>query len=124
MYKQIPFTLIHHGRTVRDFVHVDDICRAIRCSIVDEQKEKVWNVGTGVPSQISDILDLVVRRSGLEPPEFVHRPNYASDVETNVLSIERITTESEWRPKIDIESGVDLAVRNWMNSISPLGRTV
>lgn len=113
-----PFTLIHEGMTVRDFIHVDDICQAVVCAIESEKKEKIWNAGTGVASRISDVLDLIIQRSGLEKPEFVHQPNYSSDVQSNVLSIERIINESHWKPAISLEDGIDATVTNWMNSFS------
>ena len=124
MSNRTPFTLIDEGRTVRDFIHVDDVCAAIATALLDEQKEKIWNAATGVPSKISHILDLIALSSPLARPEFIHRPNYSSDVQTNVLSIERITSESAWRPKVDIETGIDTAVKNWMNSVSLLPQTV
>ncbi|MGH9821087.1 MAG: NAD-dependent epimerase/dehydratase family protein [Pyrinomonadaceae bacterium] len=113
-----PFTLLGGGSTVRDFIHVDDVCRAIVCALRDDQKEKIWNVGTEIASRISDVLDLIIRQSGLERPEFVHEANYASDVGSNVLSIDRITGESVWMPGIDIETGIDTVVKNWTEKMS------
>jgi UDP-glucose 4-epimerase len=113
-----PFTLIDNGETVRDFVHIDDVVRAIVCAIDAEQKEIVWNAGTGVPSRIADVLDLILKRSGLAPPEFIHQPNYASDVQTNLLSTERIARESGWIPAIDLGSGIDEVVRKWIGEIA------
>jgi UDP-glucose 4-epimerase len=118
MTRRTSFTLIDQGRTVRDFIHVDDVCQAIACALQNKEKEKIWNAATGIPSKIADVLEMVARSSLLPLPQLIHRPNYSSDVQTNVLSIDRITSESGWQPKTEIEAGVDAAVNNWIAKYS------
>ena len=63
---------------------------------------------------------MIILRSGREMPEFIHEPNYASDVRCNVLSIDRIISESDWRPEINIEAGIEAVLKNWNADMSAI----
>lgn len=108
-----PFTLIHRGQTVRDFVHVDDVSRAILTALESEKKEIVWNVATGSGTTAARVLEMVLEKSGLPAPEIKHIENFASDVDANVLSIEKITAESDWTPRITLTEGIARSVEKW-----------
>ena len=51
-----PFTLIHGGRTVRDFIHVDDVCTGVLAAIRSESGDIVWNVATGIGTSTVDVF--------------------------------------------------------------------
>ncbi len=108
-----PFTLIHKGQTVRDFVHVADVSRAVLATIESLQKEIVWNVATEKGTTASEVLEIILERSGFEKPEINYIENFSSDVSRNVLSIGRITNESDWTPQITLEEGISRTLENW-----------
>jgi UDP-glucose 4-epimerase len=108
-----PFTLIHKGQTVRDFIHVDDVSRACLAAIETNQKEIIWNVATGKGRAAAKVLELILQKSGFETPVIDHIENYASDVSRNILSIERITSESGWRPLVSLEDGISRIIERW-----------
>ncbi len=107
------FTLIDKGQTTRDFVHVDDVSRAVLAAIESNQPRIIWNVSSGSGHKISEVLDLIVKYANIEKPEMIHRENYDSDVSKNILSIDRILGESDWTPRITIEEGIRGAVVKW-----------
>ncbi|MBS1795766.1 MAG: NAD-dependent epimerase/dehydratase family protein [Acidobacteria bacterium] len=107
------FTLIHGGRTVRDFVHVRDVARAIRAAVESEQKEIVWNVATGRGTTAAAVLQSIIDQSGFAAPAVENVENFASDVGENVLSIDRIAAESGWRPEIPLADGIREVVERW-----------
>lgn len=106
-----PFTRIHKGKTVRDFIHVDDVNRAIIAAFESDRKHIVWNVATAKGHCIADVIDMIQSKTGLDLPDFVDVENYSSDVSSNILSIDRITGESDWRPQIDLEPGIAATVK-------------
>jgi UDP-glucose 4-epimerase len=108
-----PFTLIHRGQTVRDFIHVEDVSRAILAAIESPQKEIVWNVATEKGTTAREILEMILEKSGFEKPAFNDVENFSSDVGANILSIGRITSESDWRPQITLEKGISRTIENW-----------
>jgi UDP-glucose 4-epimerase len=108
-----PFTLIHHGQTVRDFVHVRDVSRAILAAVESDRKNIVWNVATGKGTIAAEVLALILEKSGFEKPAINHLENFSSDVAANILSIARITSESAWQPEISLEKGISRSIENW-----------
>tara|TARA_A100001201_G_scaffold132873_1_gene119734 strand:+ start:185 stop:1012 length:828 start_codon:yes stop_codon:yes gene_type:complete len=50
--------LYDNGTPIRDVIHVDDACRAIKIIIDDGKTNDIYNVGSGQPNTISDIIEL------------------------------------------------------------------
>ena len=124
IHKKTPFTLIYKGKTVRDFVHVSDVSRAILAAVEINQKEIIWNVATGKGVTAAEVLEMLLEISGFEEPEINHIENFASDVSKNILSIKRITTESDWLPLINIENGISKVIENWRRAEKSVSKTI
>lgn len=107
------FTRMHEGRTTRDFVHVDDVSRAVLAAVESENTKIVWNVATGKGTTAAEVVEMVLAKSGFAAPKIVDIENPASDVDENILSIDRIVAESNWRPEITLEKGVEMVIANW-----------
>ena len=60
-----PLTIYGDGRQTRDFVHVGDAARAIMLGATSERADgETFNVGTGIPTSISDLAELFISASG------------------------------------------------------------
>jgi len=108
-----PFTLIHKGQTIRDFVHAADVSRAVLAAVESDKKEIVWNVATGKGTTALEVLEMILQKSGFEKPEINEIENFSSDVGANILSIERVISESGWTPQITLEEGISRTIENW-----------
>lgn len=53
----IPFVMNNHGRAYRDFVHVDDVAAVFAELAAIDNLPKFLNIGTGVATRISDVVD-------------------------------------------------------------------
>lgn len=109
----LEFTLVHGGRTVRDMIHVDDVCDAVELSIESARKNVIWNVGTGRGVTVGEILGLIMKRTGAAMPDLIECENFVSDVSKNVLSVEKIYSETGWSARIDLENGMLQTLSNW-----------
>ena len=118
-----PFTLIHKGQTVRDFIHVNDVSRAVLAAVESPQKEIVWNVATGKGTTAREVLEMILEKSGFEKPEFNEVENFSSDVGANILSIDKITSESDWRPAITLEEGISQTIENWKRAADTVSQS-
>lgn len=107
------FTLVQGGKTVRDFVHIDDACRAVLAAVNVPMSEVIWNVGTEKGTSILRIIELILCLRGRDMPQFDEIRNYGSDVFENILSIGRIRAEAGWNPTISIEEGIERTVLSW-----------
>ena len=102
--------LYNDGSAVRDFVHVEDHCRAIDLVLHDAPADGVYNIGTGAETsgkQVAEaVLDIMAKPHDLI--EYVadrpgHDYRYA-------LDISRIT-ELGWEPRVSFSEGLDRTVR-------------
>ena len=102
--------LYNDGSAVRDFVFVEDHCRAIDLVLHEAAAGEVYNVGTGVETSgllvAQAVLEIMGKPRGLI--EFVadrpgHDYRYA-------LDISRIT-KMGWEPKTDFAEGLERTVR-------------
>jgi dTDP-glucose 4,6-dehydratase len=50
--------LYDNGTPIRDIMHVNDVCRAIRLVIEKGNTNEIYNIGSGQPTQIGDIMSL------------------------------------------------------------------
>jgi dTDP-glucose 4,6-dehydratase len=110
----MPLPLYNDGSAVRDFVYVEDHCRAIDVVLHEAPAGGVYNVGTGVETsglQVAEaVLDIMSKPRSLI--EFVadrpgHDYRYA-------LDISRITALG-WEPQVTLAEGLERTVR-WYQS--------
>ena len=98
--------------SIRDYIHVDDICTAIASALNAGQIGATYNVGTGIGTSNLMILDRL--RSLAEADGFqmrvIHHPARTFDVSANVLDSSRIREDTGWRPVVSLEVGL---ARTW-----------
>ena len=101
-----PFQIWGDGSVARDFVHVDDVARALVMASDYAGPERVFNVGSGEARNISSIAQDVAQTLGLpDHPRFYH-DSRGFDVPVNYLDIQRIERELHWTP-----------VRPWLSGL-------
>jgi dTDP-glucose 4,6-dehydratase len=107
----LPLPLYNDGSAVRDYVYVEDHCRAIDLVLHEGRAGEVYNVGTGVETsglQVAEaVLDLMGKPRSLI--QFVedrkgHDYRYALDVT-------RIREELSWEPRTTLAEGLERTVR-------------
>lgn len=101
-----PIEIWGDGSVVRDYIYVDDAVAAL-VQAAGWTGFRLYNVGSGVGHSLIDILEVVKRVSGRDP-DVVFHASRSFDVKATYLDISRITTETAWRPTIDLEQGCRL----------------
>jgi UDP-glucose 4-epimerase len=98
-----PTTIYGDGSITRDFVHVDDVVRALLHGA--EHDGGVFNVGTGTETTISELHALCERAAGVEaPPSF--GPPRAGDAQRSVLDTTRATRELGFTASVPLAEGI------------------
>ena len=105
----LPLPLYNDGSAVRDYIYVEDHCRAIDTVLHEAPIGSVHNVGTGVETSGLQVAEAVLEIMGKPKSliEFVadrpgHDYRYAVDI-TRV-------TELGWEPKVDLAEGLERTV--------------
>ena len=96
------------GNTVRDYVEIDDVCKAIESVISYKFKQDVcpiFNIGSGVGHSINDILKTIEKITE-KHANVEYLPSRAIDVKSNVLDINKAKKILNYTCNTDIESGI------------------
>ena len=83
-------SLYDNGTPIRDVMHVKDICRAINLVCEKGELNEIYNIGSGVPTKICDIMEMAKDQTGsssqinyIDPPDF-HKEVQNKDFWMNV----------------------------------------
>lgn len=97
------------GGAVRDYLYISDLVEALVLAAERETGSKVFNIGSGSGTSLSEMLSVMSGASGREP-RVEHLPARALDVPTNVLDTRLAREELGWVPKVGLREGVG---RTW-----------
>lgn len=92
------------GSQARDFVYLDDVVDALT-TLSATHHSGIWNVASGAATSIHELLEQVERTVRGTVPH-VHEPARSGEVYRSRLSIERITSETEWTPATSLADGL------------------
>jgi len=102
--------VVRDERPKRDYLHVNDLVRAIENSIEYEGDKgiEIFNVGFGLSYSVKQVVDLVIKLCK-------HKVNYncsnefrPDEVLDTVADISKIKDLLNWEPKIQFEKGLEL----------------
>jgi UDP-glucose 4-epimerase len=104
-----PARINGDGRQTRDFVYVGDVAdanaRALQSPAIGS-----FNVGTGKETAINQIFSILKRLTGSDQPE-QRGPGLAGEQKRSVVDAGRIAETMDWKPKTDLETGLEATVR-------------
>jgi dTDP-glucose 4,6-dehydratase len=90
----------------REWIHVDDHCRAIDLILRRGQVGETYNVGTGDERTIDQIADTVLGELGKPSSLKTYVADRPGHDRRYLLNCSKITRELGWRPEIDFASGI------------------
>src|SRR6266853_542483 len=107
----LPLPLYNDGSAVRDYLHVEDHCRAIDMVLHEAPIGGIFNIGTGVETSGLQVAEAVLEIVG-KPKSLIQfvadRPGHDYRY---ALDIARVT-ELGWEPKVSLAEGLERTV-NW-----------
>ena len=98
-----PTTIFGDGTITRDFVHVDDVVRALL--LAAEHDGGVFNVGTGVETTVAELHALCERAVGVDAPP-TYGPPRAGDALRSVLDTEKARAELGFTASVRLADGI------------------
>jgi UDP-glucose 4-epimerase len=101
----LPLVVWGDGSVVRDFLYIDDVTSAMVAAIEQRNGLRVFNVGSGSGTRVSDIIRLL-RKICDHEITIEYTPGRNVDVLENVLDIKRICLELDWSPQTSLEEGM------------------
>ncbi len=106
-----PLPMYASTQNRREWLHVDDHCRAIELAILQGRPGETYNVGSGLEASIEQIADSVL--SLLEKPANLKTivPDRPGHDRRYLLDSTKIRRELGWAPSIQFEPGLRETVR-------------
>ena len=102
---EIP--LYEDGMESRDFVHVDDITRALALALeADLPAGVVMNLGAGIGTSVSELADALLAAGGLSVPVRVTGQFRVGDIRHCFADLSLANSLLGFRPEIDLREGL------------------
>ena len=102
------------GKPRRDFLHVDDLAKAIIICLDNYDKDQQINIGSGIDLTVAELAEKIAKNNG-----FTGSINWDVDREDGtpqkVLDIQKITNLG-WKPTINLDQGIKLTVEWYLEN--------
>ena len=105
----IDIKLYNNGSDIRDFMHVEDVCKAIKLCIDKAEQNTIINIGSGIPQDFKSIMEYTKIKTNsrsnfidIEPPEF-HKIAQVKDMFLDVNKLKNLG----FKQQISIHDGID-----------------
>jgi dTDP-glucose 4,6-dehydratase len=105
-----PLPLYGHGRNVRDWIYVEDNCRAIELVARAGEPGEVYNIGGGEERSNIEIARRIVELVGAAPELLVHVADRPGHDRRYALDCRKIRALG-FRPRVGFEEGLERTVR-------------
>ena len=102
------------GSPRREFMHVDDLARAILFLLDNYDEDMHLNVGTGEDVSISELARIIASIMGFMG-SIVWNGEYPDGTPRKLLDVSRIS-ELGWKPKISLEDGLREVIAWYLNN--------
>lgn len=108
--------IFEDGKETRDFVYIDDVVDATILGLEkDEANNEVFNVGTGVATDVLTVANELKKNYGIEVPITISGNYRLGDIRHNYADLTKIRTLLGFEPKVSFERGIK-SFTDWVNS--------
>jgi GDP-L-fucose synthase len=101
-------TLWGSGKPRREFLHVDDLARAVIICLKKYDSDQQINIGTGLDLTIEELSKKIAKSIGFDG-EIFWDTSKGDGTPQKVLEIKKIS-DLGWKPSISLDHGIDLTV--------------
>jgi dTDP-glucose 4,6-dehydratase len=105
-----PLPLYASTKNRREWLHVDDHCRAIELVLSEGVVGETYNVGSGIEASIEEIADGVLAAAGQPESLKTIVPDRPGHDRRYVLDSTKLRTELGWEPIVDFDAGLAATV--------------
>jgi UDP-glucose 4-epimerase len=102
------------GTQTRDFISVRDVAQA-NCVALDTTCSGIFNVGTGIETNVNQLTQTLVRVAGKSIP-LKYGPSRSGEQRRSVIDHKKIRDCFGWKPKVFLQEGLFEAYLYYQNS--------
>ncbi|HXH95753.1 MAG TPA: GDP-mannose 4,6-dehydratase, partial [Gaiellaceae bacterium] len=97
-------------RNRREWLHVDDHCRAVELVLLEGREGETYNVGSGVERSIEELADEVLELTGKPATLKAIVPDRPGHDRRYLLDSSKLRRELAWEPEVAFEDGLRATV--------------
>ena len=112
-----PMTLYRSSRNRREWLHVDDHCRAIETILQRGRLGETYNVGSGFEVDIEGIADRILDILDANPALKSYVPDRPGHDRRYLLDSSKIRRSLGWQPRVDFEKGFRATVHWYRDNV-------
>lgn len=105
---QQPVRIYGDPNNVRDYIHLEDMCRIFELVIHQLSTFEVYNIGSGKGYSVNQILDLLEQFTGRSVIREIWQPTQSTNQLASwiVLDVTKAYKNLAWQPTIEFEQGL------------------
>lgn len=104
-----PITIHGNGKSIRDYIHVDDTCEAI-LKVIKSEKKKIYqntfNIGTGECFDVNQLSKKICKIGNYKTKNIKRIINRPGQVDKHWCNNSKFNSFFKWRPKIKFSNGL------------------
>lgn len=102
------FIRIKDDRPKRDYVHVNDVVRAIHLSIETEQQNnlEIYNIGSGKSYSVKEIVEIIIGFLDKKIDYQCTNEIRVNEVLDTIACIDKARSELHWEPTVSLKDGL------------------
>lgn len=100
-----PIEIWGDGKVQRDYIYIDDVINAFVAAMNYEGNEPVFNISTGVPTTLLDLISHITQIIGTAP-DIRWKDSRGFDVNANVLCNQLARQSLGWQPGVTLSEGL------------------
>lgn len=107
--------IFEDGKETRDFVFVNDVVDATILGIEkEESNNEIFNVGTGVPTNVITVANGLIKNYGIDVPVTISGNYRLGDIRHNYADLTKIKNKLGFEPQFSFEQGLK-QFTNWVD---------
>lgn len=107
--------IFEDGKETRDFVYIDDVVDATILGIGKKEADgEIFNVGTGVPTNVITVANKLIENYGIEVPITITGNYRLGDIRHNYADLTRIENKLGYKPLYSFNEGIK-KFTDWVN---------
>ncbi|MCO5947245.1 NAD-dependent epimerase/dehydratase family protein [Mucilaginibacter flavidus] len=107
--------IFEDGKETRDFVFIDDVVDATIKGIENSDADgEVFNVGTGVPTDVVTVANRLIQNYGIQVPLTITGNYRLGDIRHNYADLSKIKSRLQYKPEYLFDDGIKKFC-DWVN---------
>lgn len=111
-----PLPVYGTGLNIRDWIYVEDHCRAVDMIIRNGRVGEIYNIGGGNELQNVAIVKMILKELGKSEKLITYVPDRAGHDLRYAVDTSKINRELGWKPLMNIEEGMEKTIQWYMQN--------